>query len=135
MAGAQAAAAAAAAAADAIVAQGNTVSGPVGGLPRADDVDTRGDPLNTQIMRPTPVTDYKGGATTTSGDVSAYALMPAPDGLDPIQAALFKQAARQRRQAAMDEYIDVRAAPVEDFEERFQPPFTGYIPQFNVAAY
>ena len=37
--------------------------------------------------------------------------------------------------AVLDEYIDVRAAPVEDYEERFQPPFTGYIPQFNVAAY
>ena len=109
--------------------------GPQGGSRHADDVTPDGDKVMTSIMRPTPVTSYQAGAITTSNGIASVPLMPAPMGVGSVQAALFKQAQRTQRQQAMNTYVDFRAAPVEDYDPMYQPPITGYQPQYYAAVY
>ena len=89
----------------------------------------------TSIMRPTPVTSYQAGAITTSNGIASVPLMLAPTGVGSVQAALFKQAQRTQRQQAMNTYVDFRAAPVESYDSMYQPPITGYQPQYYAAVY
>ena len=109
--------------------------GPQGGSRHADDVTPDGDKVMTSIMRATPVTSYQAGAITTSNGIASVPLMPAPTGVGSVQAALFKQAQRTQRQQAMNTYVDFRAAPVESYDPMYQPPITGYQPQYYAAVY